>query len=163
MKKQQKKRADNQMVIANRDARQKQKNRKQKALHSDETPLLISQALSSTSLCGEFKMTSLWCWKDRKSSHVLLLTLFWPLLPLDQVEHAHDNPLDEITLGECDATETMMLDEIPAGRKLNLETDEEPGVKSEGEDDPQVEAKKTKIKQGKKEKSKGERNADLKT
>uniref|UniRef100_H3D5L8 Si:dkey-220f10.4 n=1 Tax=Tetraodon nigroviridis TaxID=99883 RepID=H3D5L8_TETNG len=51
MKKQQKKRADTQMVIANRDIRQKQKNRKQKALHSDETPLLISQSLSSTSLC----------------------------------------------------------------------------------------------------------------
>lgn len=44
------------MVTANRDIPQKQKNRKQKALHSDETPLLISQSLSSTSLYGEFKM-----------------------------------------------------------------------------------------------------------
>ncbi|CAG04375.1 unnamed protein product, partial [Tetraodon nigroviridis] len=129
MKKQQKKRADTQMVIANRDIRQKQKNRKQKALHSDETPLLISQSLSSTSLC-------------------------------DQVEHAHDNPLDEITLGECDVTETVMIDEIPAGRKTNVETDEEPEVKSEGEDDPQEEEKKTRKKQGKKDKPK-EKNPEV--
>lgn len=80
------------------------------------------------------------------------------MLPEDQVEHAHDNPLDEITLGECDETEAMMLDEIPAGRKTNIE----PGVKSEGENDPQMEAETTK-KQGKKEKSKGERHANPKT
>lgn len=84
------------------------------------------------------------------------------MLALDQVEHAHDNPLDEITLGECDPTETMMLDEIPAGRKTNVETDDEPGAKSEGENDPQAEAQQTKIKQGKKEKSKGERHANPK-
>lgn len=59
MKKQQKKRADAQMVIANRDIRQKQKNRKQKNVQSDETPLLISQSLSNTSLCGEFKLITL--------------------------------------------------------------------------------------------------------
>lgn len=89
------------------------------------------------------------------------MTLFLGrLLPADQVEHAHDNPLDEMTLGECDATETMILDEIPAGRKTNIETDEEPGMKSEGDNDPQVEAKKTKKKQGKKGKSKGERHAN---
>lgn len=50
MKKQQKKRADAQMVVANRDSRQK--NRKHKAARSDETPLLISQSLSNTSLTG---------------------------------------------------------------------------------------------------------------
>lgn len=90
------------------------------------------------------------------------MTLFWRLLPVDQVEHAHDNPLDEITLGECDVTETMMLDEIPALRKTHLETDEEPGEKSEEQKDPQVETKKTKKKQGKKEKSNGERYANPK-
>uniref|UniRef100_A0A3Q2YFG8 Si:dkey-220f10.4 n=1 Tax=Hippocampus comes TaxID=109280 RepID=A0A3Q2YFG8_HIPCM len=47
MKKQQKKRADCQMVVANRDSRQK--NRRQKG-RSDETPLLISQSLSNISL-----------------------------------------------------------------------------------------------------------------
>ncbi|XP_003961503.3 tubby protein homolog [Takifugu rubripes] len=123
MKKQQKKRADAQMVIANRDIRQKQKNRKQKTVQSDETPLLISQSLSNTSLC-------------------------------DQVEHAHDNPLDEITLGECDVMETLMLDEKPAGGQMNLEIDKGPEVKSERENDPQVETKKTKKKREKKEKCK---------
>lgn len=52
MKKQQKKRADSQMVVANRDTRQK--NRKHKAARSDETPLLISQSLSNTSLSGQY-------------------------------------------------------------------------------------------------------------
>nr|XP_061807935.1 tubby protein homolog [Nerophis lumbriciformis] len=47
MKKQQKKRADRQMVVSNRDARLK--NRKQKG-RSDETPLLTSQSLSNISL-----------------------------------------------------------------------------------------------------------------
>ncbi|XP_057681173.1 tubby-related protein 3 isoform X2 [Corythoichthys intestinalis] len=49
MKKQQKKRADRQMVVSNRDARLK--NRKQKG-RSDETPLLTSQSLSNISLSG---------------------------------------------------------------------------------------------------------------
>lgn len=48
MKKQQKKRADSQMVVANRDARQ----RKHKSVRSDETPLLINQSLSNASLSG---------------------------------------------------------------------------------------------------------------
>lgn len=52
IKKQQKKRADAQMVVANRDTRQK--NRKHKAARSDETPLLISQSLSNTSLNGKY-------------------------------------------------------------------------------------------------------------
>ncbi|XP_070783429.1 tubby protein homolog [Enoplosus armatus] len=124
MKKQQKKRADSQMVVANRDARQK--NRKHKAVHSDETPLLISQSLSNTSLS-------------------------------DQVEHAHDNPLDEITLGECDVTASMTLDEMPSEKhvtpkKMNLEIDKEP--ECEVENDAQAEGKKTKKKEVKKEKAK---------
>ncbi|KAM9336261.1 tubby protein homolog [Symphorus nematophorus] len=126
MKKQQKKRADSQMVVANRDTRQK--NRKHKAAHSDETPLLISQSLSNTSLS-------------------------------DQVEHAHDNPLDEITLGECDMTAGMTLDEMPSEKlatpkKMNLEIDKEPEMKHEVENNAQVEGKKTKKKDVKKEKAK---------
>ncbi|XP_063337482.1 tubby protein [Pelmatolapia mariae] len=126
MKKQQKKRADSQMVLTNRDTRQK--NRKHKAVHSDETPLLISQSLSSTSLS-------------------------------DQVEHAHDNPLDVITLGEGDATANVDLDEMPAEKpvvpkKMNLEIDREPEVKCEGANEAQVEGKKTKKKDVKKDKAK---------
>ncbi|XP_006801098.1 tubby protein homolog [Neolamprologus brichardi] len=126
MKKQQKKRADSQMVLTNRDTREK--NRKHKAVHSDETPLLISQSLSSTSLS-------------------------------DQVEHAHDNPLDVITLGEGDATANVELDEMPAEKpvvpkKMNLEIDREPEVKCEGATEAQVEGKKTKKKDVKKDKAK---------
>uniref|UniRef100_UPI0037E6FC47 tubby protein homolog n=1 Tax=Semicossyphus pulcher TaxID=241346 RepID=UPI0037E6FC47 len=122
MKKQQKKRADNQMVLANRDARQK--NKKQKAVCSDETPLLISQSLSNTSLT-------------------------------DQVEHAHDNPLDEITLGEYDLTvDGMPSEKLVAPKKMLLEVDKEPEVKSEAESDAQAEGKKTKKKEVKKEKAK---------
>ncbi|KAE8284358.1 Tubby protein-like protein [Larimichthys crocea] len=125
MKKQQKKRADSQMVVANRDTRQK--NRKHKAARSDETPLLISQSLSNTSLS-------------------------------DQVEHAHDNPLDEITLGECDMTASTMLDEMPSEKpatpkRMNLETEKEPEVKCEENDDP-LEGKKMKKKEMKREKAK---------
>ncbi|CAJ1080847.1 tubby protein homolog [Xyrichtys novacula] len=128
MKKQQKKRADSQMVVANRDARQK--NRKQRAVCSDETPLLISQSLSNTSLT-------------------------------DQVEHAHDNPLDEITLGESDITMSSAIDGLPSEKlmapktkTMNLEVDKEPDRKSEVENDAQVEGKKTKRKEVKKDKAK---------
>ncbi|KAK2884906.1 tubby protein homolog [Channa argus] len=126
MKTQQKKRADAQMVVANRDTRQK--NRKHKAVRCDETPLLISQSLSNTSLT-------------------------------DQVEHAHDNPLDEITLGECNTTASMMLGEMPSEKpvtpkKMNLEIDKEPEVKCDVENDGQVEGKKTKKKDVNKEKAK---------
>nr|XP_046232997.1 tubby protein isoform X2 [Scatophagus argus] len=135
MKKQQKKRADCQMVVANRDTRQKPKNRKHKATHSDETPLLISQSLSNTSLS-------------------------------DQVEHAHDNPLDEITLGECDMTMNMTLDEPlekhVAPKKMNLEIDKEPEVKCEVESDAHVEEKKTRKKEVKKEKAKQMEQTDEK-
>nr|XP_020461829.1 tubby protein homolog isoform X2 [Monopterus albus] len=130
MKKQQKKRADFQMVVANRDSRQK--NRKHKAACCDETPLLISQSLSSTSLS-------------------------------DQVEHAHDNPLDVITLGECDMTTNSVLDDMPLmkpaiPKKMNLEIDKEPEVKSDVENDTQVEGKNTKKNDKKKEKGKLEHN-----
>ncbi|XP_031698387.1 tubby protein homolog [Anarrhichthys ocellatus] len=124
MKKQQNKRADSQMVVANRDARQK--SRKHKVSRSDETPLLINQSLSNTSLS-------------------------------DQVEHAHDNPLDEITLGECDMTTSMTFDEMPSDnhvtpKKMSLEMDKEPEVEWEVENDAQAEGKKTRKNEVKKEK-----------
>ncbi|XP_038144893.1 tubby protein homolog isoform X1 [Cyprinodon tularosa] len=126
MKKQQKKRADTQMVVANRDARQK--NRKHKTVNSEEMPLLISQSLSSTSLT-------------------------------DQIEHAHDNPLDEITLGEGDMTPSLISDEMPpekpiTPKTMNLEVDQEPEVNGEGENVTLEEEKKTKKKDVKKEKPK---------
>lgn len=126
IKKQQKKRADTQMVVTNRDARQK--NRKHKAVRSDETPLLISQSLSSASLS-------------------------------DQVEHAHDNPLDVITLGDGDVTANVALGEMPSEKpvvpkKMNLELDKESEVKCEGDSEVQMEGKKTKKKDVKKDKAK---------
>ncbi|XP_047465039.1 tubby protein homolog isoform X2 [Mugil cephalus] len=132
IKKQQKKRADTQMVVANRDSRQK--NRKHKAVCSDETPLLISQSLSNTSLT-------------------------------DQVEHAHDNPLDEITLGECEMTASMGLYETSpenpvTPKKMDLEVDKEPEVKCEEENDIQEEGKKTKKKDVKKAKAKQEEQTE---
>lgn len=77
----------------------------------------------------------------------------------DQVEHAHDNPLDEITLGECDTTASMTLDEMPLEKpvtlkKMNLEIDKEPEVKCDVENDAYVEGKKSKKKDVKKEKAK---------
>ncbi|XP_040031981.2 tubby protein homolog [Gasterosteus aculeatus] len=121
MKKQQKKRADSQMVVANRDARQ----RKHKSVRSDETPLLINQSLSNASLS-------------------------------DQVEHAHDNPLDEITLGEFDTTTSVTCDEVPsenqvAPKEMNWEIDEEAEGKREAE--AQTEGKRTKKKDVKKDKA----------
>ncbi|XP_077407934.1 tubby-related protein 3 isoform X2 [Vanacampus margaritifer] len=117
MKKQQKKRADCQMVVANRDARQK--NRRQKG-RPDEMPLLISQSLSNVSLS-------------------------------DQVEHAHDNPMDVITLaeGESHAKAAAMSGEEPAERpvsaeKINLDTEQE---EDKMEDDAHAEDKKTKKKE----------------
>ncbi|XP_034427352.1 tubby protein homolog [Hippoglossus hippoglossus] len=126
IKKQQKKRADSQMVTANWDTRKK--NLKLKASQSDETPLLISQSLSNASLS-------------------------------DQVEHAHDNPMDVITLGECNLTASETLEETPSEmpatpQKMNLETDKESELKCEGENDAQAEGKKTKKKDVKKEKAK---------
>ncbi|XP_061611514.1 tubby-related protein 3 isoform X2 [Phyllopteryx taeniolatus] len=120
MKKQQKKRADCQMVVANRDARQK--TRKEKG-RSDETPLLVSQSLSNISLS-------------------------------DQVEHAHDNPLDIITLGEGDEKAALMLAEVPeekpvASKKINLDTEQEDDKMEDDDDDDgtREEGKKTKKKE----------------
>ncbi|KAM4524795.1 uncharacterized protein PAE49_000966 [Odontesthes bonariensis] len=126
MKKQQKKRSDTQMVVANWDTRQK--NRKHKAVSSEETPLLICQSLSSTSLS-------------------------------DQVEHAHDNPLDEITLGEGDVTTSLGSDETSSEKpgtpkRMNLEVDREPEVILDEENEAPAEGKKTKKKDAKKEKVK---------
>ncbi|KAI3365623.1 hypothetical protein L3Q82_010712 [Scortum barcoo] len=130
MKKQQKKRADAQMVVANRQSDTRQKNRKHKAVHSDETPLLISQSLSNTSL---------------------------------SVEHAHDNPLDEITLGEYDMTVSMTLDKIPTTpKRMDFEVDREPEGKHEAESDVQAEGKKMKKKEVKKEKAKQMEESDEK-
>ncbi|XP_029934224.1 tubby protein isoform X2 [Myripristis murdjan] len=127
MKKQQKRRADKQMVISTRDARPK--NRKHKTGSSDDMALLISQSQSNTSLNDA------------------------------QVEHAHDNPLEEITLGECGFTTTMTADEMPprkpvTPKTMNLDIEREPEPNYEKESDDQAEGKKTKKKGVKKEKSK---------
>ncbi|XP_068614511.1 tubby protein homolog [Brachionichthys hirsutus] len=122
MKKQQKKRADSQMVVANRDARQKQRNRKPKAEHSEETALLISQSLSSTSLS-------------------------------DQVEYALDNPLDVITLADCDTMASMMSETPGAPRTMDLEIDKEPAGSCEVKRDSRVEGEKPRKKDVKKEKA----------
>lgn len=79
----------------------------------------------------------------------------------DQVEHAHDNPVDEITLGECDIMPTTPSDEMPSEKpvtpkRMNLDFDKEPTVKCEVEKDFQAEGKKAKKKEGKKEKAKRE-------
>lgn len=79
------------------------------------------------------------------------------VFPGDQVEHAHDNPLDEITLGESDVTATVTLDEMTSekpvkSKRMNLEIDNEPEVKCDVEKDSQPEGKKTKKKEAKKDK-----------
>uniref|UniRef100_A0A3B5B848 Tubby protein-like n=1 Tax=Stegastes partitus TaxID=144197 RepID=A0A3B5B848_9TELE len=84
---------------------------------------------------------------------------------LDNQEHAHDNPLDEITLGEYDMTESVAFDEMPSEKpatpkKMNLEIDNEPEVKCEEENEAHAEGKKTKKKEGKKEKAKVEQTEE---
>lgn len=79
---------------------------------------------------------------------------------VDQVEHAHDNPLDEITLGEAGTTANTPLDEIPAEKpvspkKIYWEVEGDPEGKCELEVDPQMEEEKQIKKEGKKEKNKG--------
>ncbi|XP_030195497.1 tubby protein isoform X2 [Gadus morhua] len=131
IKKQQKKRADAQMVKANSDTRPK--NRKHKPRPSDDTALLISQSQSNTSL-SDF-----------------------------QVEHAHDNPLEEILLGARGVTTTMTADEGPLERAperppcapgtWTLEGRREAGPQQEGEEDGGREEEiNTKKKAGKKAK-----------
>lgn len=95
------------------------------------------------------------------SKSFLFVCLFFSYFE-DQVEHAHDNPLDVITLGEGDATANVELDEMPAEKpvvpkKMNLEIDREPEVKCEGANEAQVEGKKTKKKDVKKDKAKRKR------
>lgn len=80
---------------------------------------------------------------------------------VDQVEHAHDNPLDEITLGEGGTTAAKPLEEIPAEKpvtpkKIYWEVEGDPKGKCKQEVDPQVEEEKEIKKEGKKEKNKGE-------
>lgn len=89
---------------------------------------------------------------------IILNTVFF--FSGDQVEHAHDNPVDEITLGECDMTASMTFVEMPSEKpvtpkKMNLEIDKEPEVKGDTENDAHVEGKKAKKKEMKKEKAKG--------
>ncbi|KAM9773455.1 tubby-related protein 3 [Syngnathus typhle] len=152
LKKQQKKRADCQMVVANQDARQK--NRRQKG-RSDETALLISRSLSNISLS-------------------------------DQVEHAHDNPMDVITLAEGeddDAEAAAVSGEVVAERpfapkKLNLDTEqdgnetEDNDVGAEGqqtknrekdkpEEDNDGREKKTKRKDKAKERNDGQKSSNM--
>ncbi|XP_055006052.1 tubby protein [Boleophthalmus pectinirostris] len=114
MKRQQRKRADNQMVVSNMDSKQK---RKQKT-KSDETPLLFNHSLSIASLT-------------------------------DQVEHAHDNPVDEITLGECDVPEEISLEKLETMKTVNLEINKEMESKCKVEHDVPVENKKSKKKKEK--------------
>nr|XP_015818862.2 tubby-related protein 3 [Nothobranchius furzeri] len=126
LKKQQKKRADTQMVVANWDTRQKI--RKHKVIKSDETPLLICQSLSNASLS-------------------------------DQVEHAHDNPLDEIVLDDSRMNANMAPDNMPlekpvTPKSMNLEVDREPEVSCDGDKEASTEVKKTKKKDLKSEKAK---------
>lgn len=62
-------------------------------------------------------------------------------------------------LGECDVTATVIVDEMPSEnpftpKKMNLDTDKEEEEKFGVDSDAQVEGKKTKKKDGKKEKPK---------
>lgn len=75
----------------------------------------------------------------------------------DQVEHAHDNPLDEITLGEGEIKANLVMDEMPpekpvTPKTMDLEVDQEPEVN--GEEVALEEEKKTKKKDVKKDKAK---------
>lgn len=105
----------------------------------------------SVSLCGAILFSFL-----INIKHKLLL-----LFHGDQIEHAHDNPVDEITLGESDMMPTTLSDEMPSEKlvtpkRMNLDVDKEPAVKCEVEKDFQAEGKKAKKKEGKKEKAKRE-------
>ncbi|KAM6951143.1 tubby protein [Aplochiton taeniatus] len=92
MKKQQRRRADNQMVTASRDARPKNRKPRASAGGSDDTAMLISQSQSNTSLTDS------------------------------QVEHAHDNPLEEITLGELSITSNFAFDEMASEKPITPKT-----------------------------------------
>lgn len=86
----------------------------------------------------------------------LYILVFHPSID-SQVEYAHDNPLEEITLGEFSVT-TMTSDEMPPEKPvvpetMDLETEKDPEPKYEVENDGQVDGKKTKKKGVKKEKA----------
>nr|XP_029484610.1 tubby protein-like [Oncorhynchus nerka] len=111
MKKQQRRRADTQMVTANRDARPKKSKQKTGA---DDTDLLITQSQSNNSL---------------------------------NAEEAHDNPLEEITLGELSLKTTDATDEMPPEKPIitktmDVEIDSLPKPKLSTENEGPAEVKK---------------------
>ncbi|XP_038846311.1 tubby protein [Salvelinus namaycush] len=111
MKKQQRRRADTQMVTANRDARPKKSKQKTGA---DDTDLLITQSQSNNSL---------------------------------NAEEAHDNPLEEITLGELSLKATDATDEMPPEKPIitktmDVEIDSQPKPKLSTENEGPAEVKK---------------------
>ncbi|CDQ58706.1 unnamed protein product [Oncorhynchus mykiss] len=110
MKKQQRRRADTQMVTANRDARPKKSKQKTGA---DDTDLLITQSQSNNSL---------------------------------NAEEAHDNPLEEITLGELSLKTTDATDEMPPekpiiAKTMDVEIDSQPKPKLSTENEGPAEVK----------------------
>ncbi|CAB1312310.1 unnamed protein product, partial [Coregonus sp. 'balchen'] len=111
MKKQQRRRADTQMVTANRDARPKKSKQKTGA---DDTDLLITQSQSNNSL---------------------------------NAEEAHDNPLEEITLGELslktnDATDEMPPEKYIITKTMDVDIDSQPQPKLSTENEGPAEVKK---------------------
>ncbi|XP_062330619.1 tubby protein homolog [Osmerus eperlanus] len=97
------------------------KKSKQKSGGADDTALLISQSQSNNSLNDS------------------------------QVEHAHDNPLEEISLGELSiqtngASEEMTPEKPIITKTMDLEMDSQPKPKYDLENGEQVEEKKTKKK-----------------
>ncbi|XP_077358274.1 tubby protein homolog isoform X2 [Festucalex cinctus] len=118
MKKQQKKRADCQMVVANRDARHK--NRRQKG-RSDETPLLISQSLSNISLNDQVEHAL-----DNPMDVIMLA-------------EGESDAKAAVMLGEVSADRPF------TPKKINLDTEQvEDGIE---DDDAHAEEKKTKKKE----------------
>ncbi|XP_010887171.2 tubby protein homolog [Esox lucius] len=118
MKKQQRRRADTQMVIANRDTRPKKS--KQKA-GPDDTDLLITQSQSNSSLYAE---------------------------------EAHDNPLEEITLGELsiqsnDARDGTAPEKPIITKTIDLEIDSQPEPKPNPENEGPTEVRKKEKKEKK--------------
>ncbi|XP_041754152.1 tubby protein [Coregonus clupeaformis] len=125
MKKQQRRRADTQMVTANRDARPKKSKQKTGA---DDTDLLITQSQSNNSL---------------------------------NAEEAHDNPLEEITLGELslktnDATDEMPPEKYIITKTMDVDIDSQPQPKLSTENEGPAEVKKKEKKEKCVKKEKGQ-------
>lgn len=104
-------------------------------------------------------MYSIWASMIIASTLQIDTACCWCLFPGDQVEHAHDNPLDEITLGEGDVNASSEPDEIPpekpvTPKTMDLQVDQEPEVNGKEENVAPEEAKKTKKKDVKKDKTK---------